>query len=484
MSRGRHRQASSLRRTLPSLASTVLALAALAAALLTNSLTVQRVLVISVAVGACAIAALLRQRDRAAELDVVAEQSARTRDQERFEERIAELEYQSEVAEEQVKRLERRVLAHRSQVAQAEAANAHLLRERARIVAEQALREAETRQNREVSQRGTRPTPTLYLRAASALRTMERRAEQAEAGATLALRQAQLPNVARPAQSAQPVPVPVQVPVPPAPVAPNPGIPAQSTPKAGTQDAARGADSVSIRQELPGAPAAPAAPTDRPTEGQQPAAAEQERSNGPSSQVPAQPSSRVAAQPGSALDAFAARQAATGRQPSGSTAVTGTGGAQRGLVAPYMSGPGRSVASGVEPSAAMAPAWARAALPPLRPAAAVPPTAMPRQDRATGTFNFFSRQETAIGAKLGEEQTESAAPAAKPVDTAAARADSMDTADVVGDEAVAAQAGYVAAPTAPSVLPTHDRERIEHTLVDLTAEDETEPIDVRAVRAV
>ncbi|MEY9847612.1 hypothetical protein [Streptacidiphilus sp. MAP5-3] len=465
MSRGRHRQASSLRRTLPSLACTVLALAALAAALLTNSLTVQRVLVISVAVGACATAALLRQRERAAELDLAAEQSARTRDQERFEDRIAELEYQSEVAEEQVKRLERRVLAHRSQVAQAEAANGHLLRERARVAAEQALRDAEAGQSREAAKRGTKPTPTLYLRAASALRGMERRAEQAEAGATLALRQPRLPKVAQTAQVTQVA----QVPVPPAPVAPNPGIPAQSAPKSAAQDARqgapRGADSVSIRQELP------AAAADRPTEAQQPAA-EQERST-----------QADRPQPGSALDAFAARQAATGRQPSGATALTGSGAAQRGLVAPYMSGAGQSVASGVEPSAAMAPAWARAALPPLRPAAAVPPNVMPRQDRATGTFNFFSRQETAIGAKLGEQDASATASvtASLAADLAATEA---DTADVVGDEAVAAQAGYVAAPAAPSVLPTHARERIEHALVDLTAEDETEPIDVRAIRAV
>jgi hypothetical protein len=119
---------------------------------------------------------------------------------------------------------------------------------------------------------------------------------------------------------------------------------------------------------------------------------------------------------------------------------------------------------------ANAPAWARAALPPLRPAAAVPPqSALPRQGGApTGAFNFFSRQEAAIGSKLGGP-----APRAE-----------QDPADVIGEEAAAAQARYVAAPEAPSVLPTHAHERTEHAIVDLTAEDETEPIDVRAIRAV
>ncbi len=96
---------------------------------------------------------------------------------------------------------------------------------------------------------------------------------------------------------------------------------------------------------------------------------------------------------------------------------------------------------------------------------------MPRQGRATGTFNFFARQEGAIGSKLGAE-------------TGPETGAGTDTADVVGDEAAAAQARYVAAPEAPSVLPTNAHERTEHAIVDLTAEDETEPIDVRAIRAV
>jgi hypothetical protein len=106
---------------------------------------------------------------------------------------------------------------------------------------------------------------------------------------------------------------------------------------------------------------------------------------------------------------------------------------------------------------------------------------------AAGTFNFFSRQETAISTDLGR------VPA--------------DLADVVGEEAAAAQDRYeevsrvtepvAEAPAArtPADPAAHDRGGEDvpaeaHTedapagLVDLTAEDETEPIDVRVLRAL
>ncbi|RAG87658.1 hypothetical protein DN069_00010, partial [Streptacidiphilus pinicola] len=115
-----------------------------------------RILVTAVSVGACAAAVLLRQRETVAQVDLETEKSARARDEARHEERIAELEYQAEVAEEQVKRLERRVLAQRSQLAHAEATHAQLLRDRARMAAEQALRDAEAARAREAAQRGVR----------------------------------------------------------------------------------------------------------------------------------------------------------------------------------------------------------------------------------------------------------------------------------------------------------------------------------------
>jgi hypothetical protein len=123
----------------------------------------------------------------------------------------------------------------------------------------------------------------------------------------------------------------------------------------------------------------------------------------------------------------------------------------------------------------------------MRPASAVLPTSAvgsTRQSRDllrkdagnSGTFNFFSRQEAAISTRLG------------------------DIADVVGDEAAAAQHRYVDAPVMQESplggLPdaVHDRaagdrqrqaqQSAPAELVDLTADDETEPIDVRVLRAL
>ncbi|MFD0329932.1 hypothetical protein ACFQZC_21300 [Streptacidiphilus monticola] len=181
MPRGRHRQSSQLAKLAPVLVCVVLALASLVAALLSGSATVLRVLVAALAIGTLAAMALLRQRQRATEAALAAESAARAREESRFEERVAELEAAAEAAEEQVKRLERRVLAQRSQLAHAEAENGRLLKDRARAVTEQALREAEAAQRREQQKRGLRPTPAAYLRAANALRALEIQAELATA---------------------------------------------------------------------------------------------------------------------------------------------------------------------------------------------------------------------------------------------------------------------------------------------------------------
>jgi hypothetical protein len=393
------------------IACTVLALAAFAAALLTSSPGVLRVLVAAVCVGACAAAVLLRQRERAAQTDLDSERSARGRDEARFEERVAELEYQAEVAEEQVKRLERRVLAQRSQLAHAEAAHAQLLRDRARSAAEQAVRDAETAQVLEAAKRGVRPTPAAFLKAANVLRGLERRAEQAESSRTLTLRQPTLPATVAPAKQEGPAGQ----------------LEPAAAPKPSTGQNAGQSGSFFSKPAQPAKPAKPAKPAVAPST----APAVAEHSPGPAPR-------------------------------------------ERGLVAPYMQPSAQPQHAG---AASTAPAWARAALPPLRPAAALPPqSALPRQGGTlTGAFNFFSRQEAAIGSKLGTPAEQAAADQA---------VTEQDPADVIGEEAAAAQARYVAAPEAPSVLPTHAHERTEHAIVDLTAEDETEPIDVRAIRAV
>jgi hypothetical protein len=370
---------------------------------LTSSPLVLRVLVAATAVGAAAAAVLLRLRERAGEVELENEVAARARDEARFEDRVAELEYLAEAAEEQVKRLERRSLAQRSQLARAEGENQRLLRERARLAAEQVAREAEQARLREVAERGLRPTPTAYLKAAAVLRGLERRAAvdraQRIAGqvARLQVRPAELEPYAQRTAPAQ----------------------------------------AQVSQQAPQQVAVPVAPAV-----EQPAEA------------------RPAAQ---------------------------------------------------EPVAARGPAWARAALPPLRPAATILPSTLsraashglsqgnpagrpgqPGHGSAGGTFNFFSRQEGAISTHLGRP--------------------SADLADVVGDEAAAAQDRYAAgeeqdvywtasavggagdghggrAPEAAAQAVAQHPQAAQQPgeqpgLMDLTAEDETEPIDVRVLRAL
>ncbi|MHA6762273.1 hypothetical protein [Streptacidiphilus sp. PAMC 29251] len=368
---------------------------------------VLRTLVVAASVGAFAGAVLLRLREHAGDVELEAEIAARTRDESRFEDRVAELEYQAETAEEQVKRLDRRLLAQRAQITRIESENARLLRDRARAAAEQAARETEEAHRRELAARGSRPTATAYLKAAAALRGLERRAAVGQAQRIAAA------SAAPPAQRA--------------------AVKAGGAVQVGVDQ------SGAVREGLLADPAT-AAPAPLP----------------------------------SALDALA-----TARQHPAQDAVATPAAAPEPEAEPQP-------AAKATPAG---PAWARAALPPMRPASAVLPTALTRSNRQSrdllrkdagsgGTFNFFSRQEAAISNGLG------------------------DLADVVGDEAAAAQQLYageqVAAEAAVGGLPdpVHDRtgearaEDVaeaaseEAELVDLTADDETEPIDVRALRAI
>jgi hypothetical protein len=394
----------------------VLAIASLVSAAFTGDPVVLRVLVVAASVGAFAGAVLLRLRERAGEVELEAEISARARDEARFEDRAAELEFQAEVAEEQVKRLERRLLAQRSQIARAEGENARLLRERARIAAEQALREAEEVQHKEAAARGNRPTPTAYLKAAAALRGMERRA---------AVGQAQR-------------------------------IAAQDRGMAGART--RTQEQTAERQQAPS----------------------------PTQQTLPQPVLPDSVLPQSVPSVKEQQEESQQAQPLVAEApvVLRRAGKAAAAKAPLQSAPSPTAQA---QTVAQGPAWARAALPPLRPASAVPPSSLSRQSRdlrrqaagGSGTFNFFSRQEAAISTGLGRLG---------------------DLADVVGDEAAAAQDRYAETPepneTVAGGLPeaVHDRsdeaapsaagQQPRPESVDLTAEDETEPIDVRVLRAL
>ncbi|MFD0329933.1 hypothetical protein ACFQZC_21305 [Streptacidiphilus monticola] len=86
---------------------------------------------------------------------------------------------------------------------------------------------------------------------------------------------------------------------------------------------------------------------------------------------------------------------------------------------------------------------------------------------ASGTFNFFQRQESAIATKLGD--------LADPIGDEAAAAQDRFTKD---DSATTEASAPTSAPAAAEPAPTHT------PVIDLTAEDETEAMDLRALRAL
>jgi hypothetical protein len=447
MPRGRHRQSSPLIRLLPPTACGVLAIASLISAAFTSDTAILRILVAAASVGAFAGAVLLRLRESAGQAELEAEVSARVRDEARFEDRTAELEYLAETADEQVRRLERQLLAQRGRLARVENENSLLLSERARIAADQALRGAEEIQRTEAAVRGNRPSPTAYLKAASALRGLERRA---------AVNHAQRIAAAARDGSAQAVAQTLRMPGASAPVSQGLPAPAQASTPAPAQALAK---------------AQAAAPAKAPAQAQV------------ANQAPAKAQAQAAVADGAA--GVTAAQATAGR---GTSAPARKRKPRAGAPAPAAAsaehgGPRSKPAAAPEapaPTASPGPAWARAALPPMRPASAVLPATQPRQSwdlrrqstaagAGGGTFNFFSRQEAAISTGLG------------------------DLADVVGDEAAAEQDRYdgTAATatedgdrpdaTSPQGHPG-DAEPEQSALVDLTADDETEPIDVRLLR--
>jgi hypothetical protein len=192
MSRGRHRHSSLLSRALPPTAAAVLTVAALAALLISPDQVVVRSVGVAAVLAVLGLGLVMRQRDRAARAAAETAAVRRLRDEERFEEQLAETEYAAEVAEERASRLGRRLTAEKSRLAKAETEIARLLKERAVQAAEQALKEAEAAQRAIEEARPKHPvTPVAYLRAANALRALARRAELAEAQAEhLARRQA------------------------------------------------------------------------------------------------------------------------------------------------------------------------------------------------------------------------------------------------------------------------------------------------------
>ncbi|MGW3041893.1 hypothetical protein ACWC9T_18090 [Kitasatospora sp. NPDC001159] len=266
MSRGRHRHSSVLSRVFPPTAAGVLLVAALAALLFSQDTILVRSVGIAALIAVLGFALLLRQRDKAARAAAEMSAAQRMRAEERFEEQLAEAEYAAEVAEERATRFGRRLTAEKSRLAKAETEIARLLRERAVTVAEQALKEAEAAQRALAASRPKYPAgPAVFVRAASVLRLLERRAAEQEAqrartaGAEVALR---APATESRIVPAAPAPKPVSVPAPVAPSVPTPaqapGAQAPAQPTAVQPTPLRPALTATVGQ-LGGAPSAPAA---------------------------------------------------------------------------------------------------------------------------------------------------------------------------------------------------------------------------------
>ncbi|MER5637430.1 hypothetical protein ABT095_10795 [Kitasatospora sp. NPDC002227] len=159
----------------------VLVIAALAALVASPDPALARSVGVAAVLVCVGLGVLLRQRDRAERAAAELAATRRLRDEERFEEQLAEAEYAAEVAEERAARFGRRLTAEKSRLAKAETEIARLLKERAVMVAAQALKDAEAARKALAAARPKHPvTAAAYVRAGSVLRRLEREAERAE----------------------------------------------------------------------------------------------------------------------------------------------------------------------------------------------------------------------------------------------------------------------------------------------------------------
>ncbi|NJQ03680.1 hypothetical protein [Streptomyces zingiberis] len=192
MSRGRHRHSPPLHRLLPP--STVIGVAAACAvgALLTGDPAVLRALVVAAAVAAATGAVLMRVWDRAAGKQVADLHRARTRDEWRAEERIAELETDVEEFRTLRAEMETKLRAKRTELARLRNEHAGLLRryataetERASALEGRRLLAIEAGPSHSTLGAGGAPTPATYLRASEALRRLARNGARQQAQRTV-----------------------------------------------------------------------------------------------------------------------------------------------------------------------------------------------------------------------------------------------------------------------------------------------------------
>ncbi|MFI8290709.1 hypothetical protein ACIGBL_16430 [Streptomyces sp. NPDC085614] len=192
MPRGRHRHSPPLHKLLPPSAVAGAAAVCAAGAWLLADPVALRVLVAAAAAAAVTGAVMMRSWDRGAGRQVAELIRARTADEWKTEERIAELESDIEESRELRARLDKKLRAKRVELAGLRGEHAELLRRYATAETERASALEGRRQlaleasspAKELPAAGSTPTPAAYRQAAEALRSLSRNAAAQQARRT------------------------------------------------------------------------------------------------------------------------------------------------------------------------------------------------------------------------------------------------------------------------------------------------------------
>ncbi|WP_031006452.1 hypothetical protein [Streptomyces sp. NRRL F-5727] len=192
MPRGRHRHSPPLHKLMPPSAVAGAAAVCAAAAWIPGELVVVRLLATAAAAAAVTGAVLMRGWDRSAGRQVAELTRARTADQWKAEERLAELEADLEESRALRIRLDAKLRAKRVELAGLRGEHADLLRRYATAETERAsalegqrvLAQAGAEAPKELPAAGSTPTPEAYRRAAEALRDLPRNAAAQQARRT------------------------------------------------------------------------------------------------------------------------------------------------------------------------------------------------------------------------------------------------------------------------------------------------------------
>ncbi|MEU9856864.1 hypothetical protein [Streptomyces sp. NPDC047974] len=192
MPRGRHRHSPPLHKLMPPSAVAGAAVVCAAAAWIPGELVVVRLLAVAASAAAVTGAVLMRGWDRSAGRQVAELTRARTADQWKAEERLAELEADLEESRALRIRLDAKLRAKRVELAGLRGEHADLLRRYATAETERAsalegrrvLAQANAEAPKELPAAGSTPTPEAYRRAAQALRDLPRNAAAQQARRT------------------------------------------------------------------------------------------------------------------------------------------------------------------------------------------------------------------------------------------------------------------------------------------------------------